>query len=91
MIDIFSLEHVLKCLTRQNILTELTLESSLESLDIIFFFPEQLLLLTTHVLECLVQLSVPGNSYTQLLTSQALKLVPSPLNIENSKIAHFKT
>ena len=38
MINISSLEHVLKCLTRQNILTELTLDSSLESLDIMFFF-----------------------------------------------------
>ena len=37
MIDISSLEHVLKCLTCQNILTELTLDSSLESLDIMFF------------------------------------------------------
>ena len=91
MIEISSLEHVLKCLTRQNILTELTLDSSLESLDIMFFFLEQLPLLTTHVPECLVQLSVPGNSYAQLLTSQSSKLVPSPLAIENSKIVHFKT
>ena len=37
MIDISSLEHVLKCLNRQNILTELTLDSSLELLDIMFF------------------------------------------------------
>ena len=53
MVDVSSLEHVLKCLTRQNVLTELTLDSSLESLDM-FFFLEQLPLLTTHVPECLV-------------------------------------
>ena len=90
MIDISSLEHVLKCLNRQNILTELMLDSSFESLDMCFFFLEQLPLLATHDPECLVQLSVPGNSYTQLLMSQAPKLVPSPLAIENRKIAHFK-
>ena len=39
MIDISCLEHVPKCLTHQNIITELTLDSSLESLDIMFFFP----------------------------------------------------
>ena len=88
MIDISSLEHVLKCLTRQNVLTELTLDSSLESLDIniMFCFLEQLPLLTTHVPECLFSFQS-----TQLLTSQAPKLVPSPLAIENSKIAQFKT
>ena len=59
MINISSLEHVLKCLTRQNTLTELTLDSSLESLDKMFFFFEQLPLLTTHVPECLVLLQSP--------------------------------
>ena len=88
MIDISSLEHVLKCLTRQNVLTELTLDSSLESLDIniMFCFLEQLPLLATHVPECWFSFQS-----TQLLTSQAPKLVPSPLAIENSKIAQFKT
>ena len=82
-----SLERVLKCLTRQNILTELKLDSSLESLNIMFFFLEQLSLLTTHVRQN-VWFSFQS---TQLLMSQARKLVPSPLAIENSKIAHFKT
>ena len=67
MIDISSLEHVLKCLTRQNILTELMLDSSFESLDMCFFFFEQLPLLATHDPECLVQLSVPGNRVLKLL------------------------
>ena len=86
MIDISSLEHVLKCLTRQNVLTELTLNSSLESLDIMFFS-----LNSFHFWHCMSQNVWFRFQSAQLLTSQAPKLVPSPLAIEKSKIAQFKT
>ena len=57
-----SLEHVLKSLTRQNILTELTLDC-LAWNHLTCFFLEQLPLLTTHVPECLVKLKVVRNSF----------------------------
>ena len=52
------------CLTRQSILQSCYLILAWNHFTWCLFFLEQLPLLTTHVPECLDQLSVPGSSYT---------------------------